>query len=333
MHDGSAPQDGRDPVAGSEASADSGPQALAGLARVRIADRASATFGPLTFLAERRERLAALQWSEFNLEPLTMTIGAEVDGVDLGAEQNPHTIAELRRALVAHKVLVFRDQRIDSVAQSRFAQYFGELEHHPFLGANEDQPELVRLAKDANVGGYENIWHSDVTWRERPALGAVLRAIEVPPVGGDTLWADMAAAYEGLDPAVRDQIDGLEAVNDFMLSFGQALRSDDLAAAREKFPAVSHPVVRTHPESGEKILYVNRIFTSHIVGMDEGCSEELLAGLFAQAEVPEYQMRLAWAPGTVAMWDNRATQHYATSDYWPQRRVMERAAIVGDRPS
>ena len=308
------------------------PQALAGLARVRIKGRGPGAMGPAAFLADRREQLGAMEWEHFDVRPLGVTIGAEVSGVGLADDLPAEVVAQLRSALVAFKVLVFRDQPLDAESQSRFASRFGELERHPFLGGTEDNPELVRLAKDATVGGYENIWHSDVTWREVPALGAVLRAVELPDRGGDTLWADMEAAYAGLDDDLRDRIDGLVAVNDFKLSFGMALSGDDLVAAEAQYPAVEHPVVRTHPESGRRALYVNRIFTSHIVGMSEAESEQLLATLFAQSDIPEYQFRLRWEPDTVAMWDNRCTQHYAASDYWPQARVMERAAIVGDRP-
>ncbi|CAN5626635.1 TauD/TfdA family dioxygenase [soil metagenome] len=301
-------------------------------ARFLIKGRGAGGMGAHTYLAARRAELDALTWTGFDVTPVGTTIGAEVSGVDLAADLDEAEVAELRRALVAFKVLFFRDQQLDAATQAAFAQRFGPLEVHPFLAGSEDTPELVRFEKDAAVAGYENVWHSDVSWRERPALGSVLRAIEVPRYGGDTLWADMGAAYLGLLPGVRARIDALEAVHDFTLSFGQGLDADQLAAAVELHPPVVHPVVRTHPESGERILYVNRIFTSHVVGLDADEGEALLAGLFGAAEVPEYQVRLRWEPGTVAMWDNRSTQHYAASDYWPQRRVMERAAIVGDRP-
>jgi len=301
--------------------------------RFRIRRRGSGGLGAQMFLAELRARLDERVWDTFELRPLGTTIGAEISGVDLGADLPDEQVAELRAALLAHKVLVFRDQELDAGSQSVFARRFGELEVHPFLTGSDDTPELVRFEKGVDVAGYENVWHSDVTWRERPALGAVLRAIEVPRYGGDTLWADMAAAYLGLDDETREVIDGLVAVHDFTQSFGQGLTPEQLAEAQVVYPTVEHPVVRTHPETGERILYVNRIFTSHIVGMDPDASEALLADLCGMAEVPEFQVRLQWAPGTVAMWDNRATQHYAVSDYWPQVRIMERAAIIGDRPA
>ena len=322
-----------DTIPATDSARQAPPQALAGLARVNIKGRRNAELGPHTHLEARRAELASMSWERFDLLPRGVTIGAQVDGIDLAADLDDATIAELRAALVAHKVLVFRNQELDAAGQSRFASRFGDLEHHPFLGGTEETPYLVRLAKDEAVGGYENIWHSDVTWRERPAMGAVLRAIEVPAVGGDTLWADMAAAYQGLDARLRERLEGKVAVHDFVHSYGAAMSPEDREAARADFPAVEHPVVRTHPESGEKVLYVNRIFTSHVVGLDESDSEDLLDHLFSTAEVPEYQFRLRWEPGTVAMWDNRSTQHYASSDYWPNPRVMERAAIIGDRPS
>jgi taurine dioxygenase len=308
------------------------PQRLAGLRRTGLPHRPDALLGPVNILADERDRLGALRWQHFDARLLGTTIGAELSGVDLRADLDDDTIEAIRQALVAYKVLVFRDQDLTAEEHARFARRFGELEVHPFLAGSDELPELVHLAKDEEVGGYENIWHSDVTWRQEPALGAVLRAVEVPEHGGDTMWADMAAAYEGLDPDVRHRIDHLDAVHDFTLSFGLTLGDDALEEARRAYPPVTHPVVRTHPESGAHILYVNRIFTSHLVGLPRDESEELLAHLFRQAEVPEYQVRLRWEAGTVAFWDNRSTQHYALSDYWPQRRVMQRAAIVGDRP-
>ena len=262
---------------------------------------------------------------------LSPTIGAEIRGVDLGKPLSPELRDEIRRALLRCKVIFFRDQRITPAEQVAFARNFGELEVHPFLPGGE-APEIIRFEKDDGTKGVENLWHSDVSWRETPSMGSVLRALEVPRVGGDTLWADMAAAYRGLPESVRERIEGLEAVHDFSQSFGLLLTAEERERRQKEFPPALHPVVRRHPETGERILYVNSIFTSHIRGMEREAGDELLAHLYAQAAVPEYQVRFHWQPDCVAFWDNRSTQHYAASDYYPKRRVMDRVTIIGERP-
>jgi taurine dioxygenase len=270
-------------------------------------------------------------FEHIEVRSLSPTIGGEVQGVDLGKPLEPELYLEIRRALLRCKVIFFREQRITPEEQIAFARYFGELEVHPFLPEG-DAPEIIRFEKDDGTKGVENTWHSDVSWREIPSLGSVLHALEVPRVGGDTLWADMAAAYRGLPEEVRERIEGLDAVHDFTRSFGLLLPPDERVRKQEEFPPATHPVVRRHPETGERILYVNSIFTSHLVGLERDESRELLAYLYAQAAVPEYQVRFHWEPGCVAFWDNRSTQHYAASDYYPKRRVMDRVTIIGDRP-
>jgi taurine dioxygenase len=289
--------------------------------------------GPVTHLATERDRLARLSFAAFDVSPVGVTIGAEVEGVDLCAPLDDMVIDELRRCLHEFKVLFFRDQPLTPDQHVAFARRFGELEVHPFIPTNPDQPELVRFEKEATVGGYENGWHSDVSWRACPSLGAVLHAVEVPEVGGDTLFADMYAAYDGLEPELQDRIDGLSAVHDFSMVFGRTVKADARVAMREKYPPVEHPVVRTHPETGRKLIYVNRFFVDHITGIDRDASNALIDRLAREAETVEYQCRFRWQPHSVAFWDNRAVQHYASSDYWPQRRVMERASIVGERPT
>jgi len=271
-----------------------------------------------------------------DLEPLSPTIGAAVRGVDLGAPLGPDLLAALREALLEWKVLFFRDQHLTSAQQLAFAKEFGELEHHPFLQQG-DTAEVVRFEKGDDLTkpgsvGTENGWHSDVTWRVEPALGSVLRAIEVPARGGDTLWADMGCAYDNLPEEPRTRIDGMRAVHTFVHVFGYGMDAEQKADMLAKYPPVEHPVVRTHPETGRKTLFVNAFFTERIVGVDDDESEWLIDRLCQQAMHPEWQVRLRWEPGTVAFWDNRSTQHYASSDYYPSRRVMERVAIKGDRP-
>ncbi len=288
--------------------------------------------GPVTHLAAERERLSQLRFAHFEVRPLSATIGAEVQGLDLAQPLSAAALAELRQCWLDFKVLFFRDQPLTPAEHVAFARQFGELEIHPFIPSTTGQPELVRFEKEATVGGFENGWHSDVSWREVPSAGAVLHGIEIPPVGGDTLFADMYAAYDGLSEDLKAEIDGLEAVHDFTKVFGHTLDDDAKVAMQQRYPSVTHPVVRTHEETGRKLLYVNRFFTSHILGLEEAASIELINQLAAQAELVEYQCRFSWQPDSVAFWDNRAVQHYASSDYWPQRRVVERASIIGSRP-
>ena len=287
--------------------------------------------GPRACVREENARLADLKFERIGVKPLAATLGAEIQGVDL-ANLDDATFAEVKKAWLEYKVVFFRDQTLDAKQQMSFARRFGELENHPLLDASKDHDQIVRFEKDEQVAGYENLWHSDVSWREIPALGSVLRGIEVPPLGGDTLFTDMVTAYAGLDEELRSRVDGLTATHDFTHSFGLGMSPEALAEKQQEFPPVRHPVVRTHPETGRKILYVNSIFTARIDGLDEQESATLLDELCRQATVPEYQCRFHWEKNSVAFWDNRSVQHYAASDYWPQPRVMERVAIIGDRP-
>jgi taurine dioxygenase len=274
-------------------------------------------------------------YTRCTVTPVAPLIGAEIGGVSLADPVDAELFEELNRALLEWKVLFFRGQDITADQHRDFAAHWGPLEAHPFIKELVDQPEqveVVRFEKNEAVSGYENEWHSDVTWRTAPSLGSVLRAIEVPPVGGDTLWADMGAAYDRLTPAMQRFLDGKVALHDWERVFGWGMDPDTKAKLREDFPKVEHPVVRTHPETGRKTLYVNRGFTERIVGLSDEDSDALLQFLYAQASFPEYQCRWRWQPGDVAFWDNRSTQNYASSDYAPARRVMERITVIGDRP-
>ena len=270
------------------------------------------------------------------LNPLSPTIGVEVAGIDLREEQTDATIAELRAALVQWKVLFFRDQDLTTDQHLTFARRFGELEVHPFAPSKPGYPEVLAITHDADSPGKENAWHSDVTWRTQPSLGSILLNRECPPVGGDTLFADMEAAYHGLPDAVKDRVDGQIAMHDFE-NFRRGLRAkgatdEEIAAFDAQYPNAFHPVVRTHPESGRRSIYVNVAFTKYIVGMEPAESVELLTLLYRQAAIPEYQCRFRWQQYSVAFWDNRACQHYAVSDYWPNRRCAERVTVAGDTP-
>lgn len=313
------------------AAAKEDPGARLNSQRMRF-DRYDVYVGPVGHLHEERARLAALTWEHFDAAPVGATLGAELSGIDLTQDLPDEVITEIRQALLDFKVIFFRDQPIDQARHLAFARRFGDLEIHPFIPPNPDHPELVRFEKSADVGGYENAWHHDVTWRETPSMGAILHAIEVPPTGGDTLFCDMYAAYEGLDDEMRARIDDLVAVHDYVQAFGHQVDDAAKAEMRAKFPPVEHPVVRTHPETGRRLLYVNRIFVDHIQGLDADESTALIDLLSRQSDTIEYQCRFRWEPHSVAFWDNRAVQHYAASDYWPDVRIMERASIVGDRP-
>ncbi|MFE6149851.1 TauD/TfdA dioxygenase family protein [Streptomyces sp. NPDC057889] len=263
------------------------------------------------------------------IRPLTPHIGAEISGVDLSQPIGEDLAAELRQALLEWKVIFFRDQhRFTSGHHLALAAVWGEPEVNPFFPKG-DTVGVSRLAKDAMAIGNENIWHSDHSFMAAPALGSVLRAVEVPPAGGDTMWADMAIAYDNLSEEMKARIDGLTAVHDWVPSWGSLMTEEQIARMREALPAVEHPVVIRHPQSGRKVLYVNEPFTTRIVGLSDAESRELLCELVLQARIPEFQVRFHWQPDSVAIWDNIAVQHYAINDYYPQRRVMERIAIAG----
>jgi len=268
--------------------------------------------------------------SELIIEPLTPFIGAEITGVDL-REVTHEQVADIRAALLKHQVVFFRDQTLNQEEHIHFARQFGELEIHPATPRGQDNPEVLHIAHGPDSKGRENTWHSDVTWREKPSLGSILKAVEVPAVGGDTLFANMAEAYNRLPDSLKGKIAGKTAVHDIARVFAGRLNktADQL---RETYPVMEHPVVRTHPETGASVLYVNYAFTSHIKGMDKAESEELLQTLYRTASDPEIQCRFRWKAGSLAFWDNRACQHFASSDYFPQVRKMERVTIAGDRP-
>ena len=279
------------------------------------------------------------------VEKLTSHIGAEIVGIDLAeAVRNDKLFGEIRQALLDHKVLFLRDQLISKAAHVAFARRFGELEDHPVAGSDPDHPGLVCIYKDLDSPPdfYENAWHCDATWRDCPPMGAVLRCLEGPPVGGDTLWCNMAKAYADLSDHVKEVIGGLHARHSIEASFGARMPVEKRHALKAQYPDAEHPVVRTHPETGEKILFVNS-FATHFTnfhtaenvryGQDYAPGgAALLQYLIGRAAIPEYQVRWRWTPGSVAIWDNRATQHYAVMDYWPAVRKMERAGIIGDKP-
>lgn len=276
------------------------------------------------------------QPSTLSVQPLSPTIGAEIAGIDLREPLSAEHLLQLHRALLDWKVIFFRDQPITVEQHMAFARHFGELEVHPFVAHHEAHPEVLSISHGEQRPGGENIWHSDVTWREQPSLGSVLHLRKVPDVGGDTLFADMGAAYRGLPQEIKDKVRGKSALHDFS-AFKAAMRrrgieQEKLDEFDDRFPNPTHPVIRTHPETGEQSIYVNRAFTRKILGLSDDESDALLEVLFQQANHPEYQCRFRWRDHSIAFWDNRACQHYAVSDYWPSERIAERVTIVGDTP-
>ena len=283
--------------------------------------------------------------STIQVQPLTCALGAELHGVQLAdAAQDEGLFQDIRRLLLTHKVLFLREQQLSRAQHVAFARRFGELEDHPVAGSDPEHPGLVRIYKspEAPPDRYENAWHTDATWRAQPPMGCVLRCVECPPVGGDTMWANMALAYERLPELMKLQIAPLRARHSIEATFGAAMPIEKGLALKAQFPDAEHPVVRTHPETGEKTLFVNG-FTTHFtnfhtpanvrVGQDfSPGGADLLRYLIMQAYIPEYQVRWRWQANSVAIWDNRATQHYAVMDYPPCHRKMERAGIMGDTP-
>lgn len=279
------------------------------------------------------------------VEQLTCAIGAELKNVSLAeAATNDDLFGEIKQALLDHKVLFFRDQNLSDAEHAGFARRFGELEDHPLTKSVDGEPGIIHIYKSPNSPPerYENAWHTDAAWRECPPMGAVLRCVECPAVGGDTMWANMELAYDRLPDHIKEDIADLRARHSMESTFMAAKPIEERLAMKERFPDPEHPVVRTHPETGRKSLYTGAFITHFTnyhtakrvrVGQDwnPGASN-LLQYLYSQAAIPEYQVRWHWTPNSIALWDNRCTQHYAVMDYPPCHRKMHRATIMGDRP-
>jgi taurine dioxygenase len=283
--------------------------------------------------------------SALDIRPLTPTIGAEIAGVDL-AKLDDATFAVLRRALLDHLVIVLRDQHLSPDHHLDFARRFGDLEPpHPVFEHLPAHPQVSLVENRGDKGFYNDEWHTDVTFRAAPALGSILYARIIPEQGGDTLWSSMYAAYDALAEPVRRMIEGLSALHDICGGgpHGRSanyreivLKQPDglqrLQRIEREFPPVSHPIVRTHPETGRRALFVNRSFTTRIEGMSKLESEYLLGLLLEHAEQTVFQMRHRWRVNDLVMWDNRCVQHLAVADYAPAHRLMHRVTVLGDRP-
>ena len=268
------------------------------------------------------------------VRPVTPTIGAEISGVDLGRPLDDATFEAIHEALIEHQVIFFRDQEISVEAHKAFGARFGELDVHPNDPGLEGHPEVMVIHADENskrIAGA--MWHSDVSCSPEPPMGSILRMFAVPPNGGDTLFASMYAAYETLSARMKQMLDGLTAIHDGAPYYEEVNRIIGRDGGGKTYPKSEHPVVRVHPDSGRKCLYVNRMFTTRLVGLPTAESDALLAFLFEHVRNPELQTRFRWAPHSIAFWDNRCTQHFAVWDYFPQLRSGYRVTVKGTRPT
>ena len=277
--------------------------------------------------------------NSIEVRPIAGALGAEIRGIDLSESLSDEQFDTVHRAFLDHQVIFFRDQALDPGSHKELGRRFGDLNIHGYYEALPGHPEILPVLKEPeateNIGG---VWHSDVTYLPEPALGSILYALEVPPAGGDTMFASQYRAYESLSDGMKEMLEGLRAIHSSDLFTNKARRDAANATRTTKLAEVnetiesSHPVIRTHPETGRKCLFVNRPFTRRIDGWTAEESRPLLDYLYEQAARPEFTCRFRWRQGSIAFWDNRCTQHYALNDYQGYRRTMHRVTLEGDRP-
>lgn len=275
---------------------------------------------------------------QVKIRPVTPTIGAVIEGIDLTQTLTEEQQQNIEQALLKHQVIFFKNQKLNPKQHADFARQFGELHIHPIYPNIAEQPEIMLLDTQLNDLRDNALWHTDVTFLQTPAKGAILAAKKVPSYGGDTLWVNATAAFASLSQAMQQFLVGLTAQHDIaqffpIERFGQdPVELEKLAQAKLKYPPISHPVVRTHPVTGQPALFVSEGFTTRINELESKESAAVLNLLFAHLQKPEFMVRWSWQNNDVAFWDNRCTLHYAVDDYRPQHRVMHRATLIGDRP-
>ncbi|MBL6951761.1 MAG: TauD/TfdA family dioxygenase [Alphaproteobacteria bacterium] len=275
--------------------------------------------------------------STIEVRPITGSIGAEISGVNIAEELSSAAIADIRQALLDHLVIFLRDQDITPAQQLAFVSRFGEPDIYPFVKGLEDYPQITPILKlpeeTINFGG---VWHSDTVYQPTPPMATILYAKELPPTGGDTLFANQYQAYESLSAPLRKILDGLTAVNSAAKGSAAHTRSSRVADAGTGLAAevmeAEHPVIRTHPETGRKALFVNTGHTVRFKGMTEAESAPILGFLYQHQIKPEFCCRFAWGPGSLAFWDNRCAQHYPVNDYHGHTRLLHRVTLKGDKP-
>jgi taurine dioxygenase len=271
------------------------------------------------------------------IEKAAGALGAYVSGIALAdAAESGDAFSAIKAALLEHQVLFFRDQVMTAVQYQAFARQFGQVEAHPAYDTVPEAPDVQILESTPEAPSKIEVWHTDMTFRPAPPAITLLHGQIIPPYGGDTLWASIGAAYEGLSEPIRRLVDQLEAEHDFRHGFQESLAepggAERLGDAIAANPPVTHPLTVTHPETGRRVIYVNALFTTRIVGLSRAESRMLLEFLYRHVVTEEYTVRLSWKPNTVAIWDNRATQHKPINDFFPQHRKMHRVTIAGDRP-
>lgn len=269
-------------------------------------------------------------YRHIRVDPLTPVIGAWISGIKLSGKLPQEVLEEIKTALLQHLVVFFADQDITPDAQRSFGARLGRLQVHPYLPSLEGYREIVVLENDEARRPQVNFWHADVTFHKDPPLGSILLAREIPPYGGDTLWINMYAAYEALTDTMRSLLSGLSALHVGRVAQYEAAYGREADSSSQP-PQAEHPVIRIHPETGRRAIYVHPTATTRIVGMSQTESDALLQTLFHHAQTPEFQVRFRWEKNAVAFWDNRCTQHYAVADYWPMRRLMHRVTLEGER--
>jgi len=275
-----------------------------------------------------------MSYRRIQVQPLAGALGAEVSGVDLG-ELDDGAYAEVHAAWLEHQVLFFRDQDLSPEQHKAFGRRFGELQIHPFLHSRkaEGHPEIVVLESDEARPYVASGWHTDVTFAERPPMASILRGVEVPAWGGDTMWASCNTAYDALSGAMQRLLSELAAIHDTSKTFSRDAYPSESHPDADKMPSALHPVIRTHPETGRRAIFVNPAFTRRIKGMRPAESDALLGFLYAHVATPEFTCRFHWQKNSLAIWDNRCTQHRVVADNARAHRRMERVTVEGDRPA
>lgn len=283
------------------------------------------------------------QTQDVQVRPVSGALGALIEGVDLGRDLDNQTADVIHRAVLDHCVIFFRNQKMTPEQHIALGRRFGTLNVHDYVKAMDNHPEIIVVAKYENdTKNFGGGWHSDVTYLEEPAMGSILYCLEAPAYGGDTLFANQCLAYDRLSSGMKRMLDGMTAIHTARhvygpqgratTTYGRNLTAMKVQGSTEAEKETEHPVVRTHPETGRKCLYVNAGFTTRFKDMTEAESLPLLEYLWQHCTQPEFTCRFRWEPGSVAFWDNRAVQHYALNDYQGQRRIMHRVTINGDRP-